>query len=168
MRKYDLPAWSRYFGSLAAGAGIVALSAMFLIEAPTASIAKFQPESPTVATLKRAVDPKPLPQLKASDFDISKSVKVDVVARAETQTLPAPKATGSREADPPKAPTAKPVAVVTGDAVNLRASARKTSDRVDVVRAGTRVSVLETVRGWSRITTENGTTGWLASKFLSR
>jgi hypothetical protein len=168
MKRSDISAWSRYLGSLTAGVAILALSAMFLIEAPTASIAKFQPESPTVTTLKRAVDPRPLPQLKARDFDISKTVKVNVVGKSEPQTLPAPKATASVDTTTAAARSGAPDAIVIGAAVNLRSSASKDSDRVDVVRAGTRVSVLETVRGWSRITTENGTTGWLASKFLDQ
>lgn len=167
MRKFDLSTWSRYFGSLAAGAGIVALSAMFLLEAPTASTAKSQPQSQTVATLKRAVDPRPLPQFKASDFDISRTVKVNVVGKADPQTLPPPVATASLDTN--AASVASELnATITGDAVNLRSSASKSGARVDVVRAGTRVSVLETVRGWSRITTENGTTGWVASKFISQ
>jgi uncharacterized protein YgiM (DUF1202 family) len=167
MRKFDLSTWSRYFGSLAAGTGIVALSVMFLLEAPTASTAQSQPQSQTVATLKRAVDPRPLPQFKASDFDISRTVKVNVVGKADPQTLPSPVATASLDTNAVSA-TTQLNATITGDAVNLRSSASKSGARVDVVRAGTRVSVLETVRGWSRITTEIGTTGWVASKFISQ
>lgn len=164
MHKSTISIWSRYLGSLAAGVGIVTLSIMFLLEAPTASFARFQAESPTVATLKRAVDPRPLPQLKATDFDISRTVKVNVVGKAEPNTSAS---TASLDTNAVGS-NATGSAIVKGDAVNLRSSASKSSRRVDVVRAGTSVSVLETVSGWSRITTENGTTGWLASKFLSQ
>lgn len=164
----NLPALSRYFGSLAAGVGIVALSAMFLIEAPGTSHATAPMDSPTVATLKRAVGPKSLPQLKASDLDISRVVAVNVVGKAEPRSLPATAASDAATKSEARLSGSGTSALVIADAANLRAAADKDSDRLDVVRHGAAVTVLATERGWSRVITEDGTTGWLASKFLSQ
>ncbi|HEY9010440.1 MAG TPA: SH3 domain-containing protein [Devosia sp.] len=162
MNKSQVIGLIRYAGALAGSIFIIATSVMLIFEAPTSSRGS-QSVTPTVATLKRAVDPRPLPQLKASDFDISRTIKVVPAARPEPQTSPAPTDVASAPAE-----TEARTATVTADAVNLRAAASKASARVYVVRAGTRVTVLETERSWTKVLTEDGISGWLATKFLSR
>ncbi|RYG86058.1 MAG: SH3 domain-containing protein [Alphaproteobacteria bacterium] len=159
----QLSSWSRYLGSIAGSVGVVALSVMFLLEAPAASTAKSAAViGSTVAPLKRAVGPKPLPQLPANAFDISRTVKVDIVGKVEPRTLPSP------AADAAGSSTSAAVAIVTADAVNLRSNASKSGARLGVVRQGARVTVLEVDRGWTRVATEDNTTGWMASKFLGQ
>lgn len=154
----------RYAGTLIGSIFIIVASVMLLFEAPASSRAA-QTDSPTVATLKRAVTPKPLPQLKASDLDISRTVKVVPAERVEPRTSPAPAEVAA--ANPASATDAK-TATVVADAVNLRAKASKNSARVYVVRAGTKVTLLETERSWTKVVTEDGISGWLATKFLAR
>jgi uncharacterized protein YgiM (DUF1202 family) len=120
-----------------------------------------QAQADTVTTLKRAVSAKPLPQLSASAFDISRSVKVVVTGKSEPQTA---------AATPPAA--TKPLAegrttTVVADAVNLRAAPAKASAKVDVVRSGAAVRVLRTERSWSLVVTDSGVEAWIASKFLA-
>ena len=50
----------------------------------------------------------------------------------------------------------------------IRTADGKGSSRVGVVRSGVGVTVLETERGWSRVQTADGQTGWLATKFLKQ
>jgi uncharacterized protein YgiM (DUF1202 family) len=164
MNKSQLIGPLRYAGTLAGSIFIIVASVMLLFEAP-ASTSTASAESPTVATLKRAVAPKPLPQLRASDFDISRSVKVVPAARAEPRTGPA---SAEVVAANPAAAADITTATVIADAVNLRAAASKASARVYVVRAGTKVTLLETKRSWTKVVTEDGITGWLATKFLAR
>jgi hypothetical protein len=152
---------------------------VLLFETPTSATAA-RPETATVGALKRAAEPKALPALTAKDFDIARSVRVDVQGKAEPATVPAPAgAAASAQVATAAAPqgtiaasaetagvSAGPSAVVTADAANLRAFANKASTRVGVVRQGTRVTVLETERGWTRVRAEDGQTGWLATRFL--
>ena len=147
-------------------AAVIAGSVVLLFEAPTSATAA-RPESPTVTALKRAVEPKGLPVLTARDFDISRSIRVDVKGKTEPVTTGA---AASVQVATTAAPDATeeatgPSAVVTS-AANLRAFANKGSTRVGVVQQGTRVTVLEAERGWSRVQAEDGQTGWLATRFL--
>lgn len=152
----------RYFAALLGSVAVIAGSVVLLLEAPTSASAA-RADTPTVAALKRAIEqPKALPVLTARDFDISRTVKVEVKGKAEPQTVPAPTQTALATAPEGSGPSA----IVTADAVNLRAFANKGSTRVGVVRHGTRVTVLETERSWSRVRAEDGQTGWLATKFL--
>lgn len=161
MNKSQLIGLLRYVASLAGSIFVIVASIMLLFEAPASSRAA-RAETPTVATLKRAVEPKPLPHLTAKDFDISRTVKVVPAGRAEPRTTPAPEVA---TAEPAAASEAR-MATVVADAVNLRAAASKNSTRVYVLRAGTKVTLLEEDRGWTRVTTADGMTGWLATKFL--
>lgn len=158
----------RYLASLLGSFAVIAGSVILLFEAPTSASAA-KPDTPTVAALKRAVEPKVLPALTPRDFDISRSVRVEVKGKSEPKTAdisaaPGGDDTGVANAAAPEGATLS--AVVTADAVNLRAFSNKGSTRVGVVREGTRVTVLETERSWSRVQAEDGQTGWLASKFL--
>ena len=146
---------------------VIAGSVILLLDAPSSASAA-RPETPTSAVLKRAVERKPMPALKAADFDIAKSVRVDVKGKAEPRTssnialLP----TVNPTATPSIQPESNFSAMVESDAVNLRADASKTSARLAVVSHGTKVAILGTERGWTRIQTEDGRTGWIATKFL--
>lgn len=171
----------RYLASLLGSVAVIAGSLVLLFETPTSATAA-RPEAATVGALKRAVEPKALPALTAKDFDIARSVRVDVQGKAEPATVPAPAgAAASAQVANAAGPqgtiaasvegeaagvVAGPSAVVTADAANLRAFANKASTRVGVVRQGTRVTVLETERGWTRVRAEDGQTGWLATRFL--
>ena len=161
----------RYLAALLGSVAVIIGSVALLLEVPTPATAA-RPDTPTVAALKRAVEPKVLPALTARDFDISRSVRVDVKGKPEPTTVTAetaPAAIAVAATSPETAATpAGPAAVVTGDAVNLRAFANKGSTRVGVVRSGLGVTVLETERGWSRVQTADGQTGWLATKFLKQ
>lgn len=152
---------ARYCASLLGGFTIIAGSVVVLLEAPTSASAA-RPETTTAAILKRAVEPKSLPLLRASDFDIARSIPVNVKGKSEPSTIAAPTAAAPSAAATP----ADPSALVTTDAVNLRADANKNSPRLGVVPQGAKVAVLEAERGWSRVQTEDGQTGWLASRFL--
>jgi uncharacterized protein YgiM (DUF1202 family) len=121
-----------------------------------------QAQADTVTTLKRAVSAKPLPQLSANAFDISRSVKVVVTGKSEPKTAAASPTTPSADA-----PAEGRTTTVVADAVNLRAAPAKASARVDVVRSGTAVRVLRSERSWSLVVTHAGVEGWLASKFLA-
>lgn len=152
----------KYLTSITLGMAAVFLSVMLLFEAPNgAGSAQAETETETVATLKQTASVKPLPKLTAKDFDISRTVKVVVAGKPEPQTTQTASLQSAQNA---LAGTGS--ATVTADAVNLRAAPSKQSARVYVVRAGTTVTVHETERSWTRITTEDGIKGWLASKFL--
>jgi uncharacterized protein YgiM (DUF1202 family) len=160
----SLLAAARYAGALAGRLVVIAGSIMLLIEAPSSAKTTAVTTASSAAVLKRSVDIKPLPQLRAADLDISKSVRVNVVGKAEPQTVADPVAATTTS-------TAAPVqdfAVISVDAANLRSLASKSGERVGVVRGGESVTVLEAAQGWTRIVTEGGSTGWVASKFLQR
>lgn len=155
---------ARYAGSLAGSLVVIAGSIMLLIEAPGSAKTAAVTTTPSAAVLKRSVDIKPLPELRAADLDISKSVRVNVVGKAEPQTVAAPVAASTV----PAAAPSQDIAVIGVDAANLRSLASKSGERVGVVRGGESVTVLEAAQGWTRIVTEGGSTGWVASKFLER
>lgn len=161
MQKSDVVGYARYLGSIAGSFAVIALSFALILDAPgDLSEAKAGSITPTVAALTQepAKAPKPVRQFTASDFDISRTVAVNVRGTDQQQaSLAAPAAA---------APSGLSATVV-AEAVNLRASASKSSSRISVVNAGTAVTVLETRRSWSRITTDDGRTGWLASRFLN-
>ena len=156
----------RYLASLLGGLAVIAGSVVLLLEAPSSATAA-RPESATVAALKRAVEPKGLPVLTARDFDISRSVRVDVKGKTEPVTIgaAAPVQVANTAAPDAAERATGPSTVVTA-AANLRAFANKGSTRVGVVQQGTRVTVLEAERGWSRVRAKDGQTGWLATRFL--
>lgn len=160
----------RYVGSLAGSLVIIGGSLVLLLEAPGSS-ATAKPEPATAAALKRSVEIKPLPVVKAADLDISRVVRVEVKGKTEPQTIAAPTAVAANAAAPMREVTVHgtgATATVVADAVNLRAGPRKTSARLGTVRSGTTVTILTSERGWTEIATADGTTGWLASKFLSQ
>lgn len=164
MDKSRITGLLKYLTSITLGMAAVVLSVMLVFQAPTRATA--QAKSATVATLKQAVSVKPLPTLTAKDFDVSRTVKVVVAGKLEPKTIAAPAQTGSLRQAPEAGTGADLATAVVTDAVNLRAAASKQSARVYVVQAGSKVTVHETERSWTRITTEDGITGWLASKFL--
>jgi hypothetical protein len=162
MDKSRITGLLKYLGSLTLALGFIILCGMLLVEMPGGVP---QAQANTVTTLKRAVTAKPLPQLNASAFDISRSVKVVVTGKSEPQTVAVtPSAPATPSADPL---TQGRTATVVADAVNLRAAPTKGSARVDVVGTGTVVSVLKSERGWSLVVTDTGVEAWLATKFLA-
>lgn len=148
---------TRYFGTLAGACAVIGLSVMLVVPSPesvateeTPVVARFEPQAAT-ETLR----------FKPSDFDISRSVPVRIKApepQAKQAATAAPEAPASEAGRP---------AMLTADGVNLRSAPDVGSRRLEVLRGGLAVRVLETERSWSRIVTEDGRTGWLASKFLS-
>lgn len=153
----------RYLLALGGSLAVTGLSVMAVLDI---SAATRTVEPQPVAALQRVVEVAPAPAssrvLTPSDFDIARSVPVRIAGRAP-DVLPGPPA-------PVDAATAALAdrATVTADAVNVRAAASVRAHRVGVVRAGTEVEVLAEERSWSRVVAADGTTGWLASKFLSR
>jgi uncharacterized protein YgiM (DUF1202 family) len=158
----------RYLTSIGLGFAAIALSVMFLFEAP-ASVRSDAP--PTVATIKSAARASSLPQLKAADFDVARAVPVVVTGKAEPVTVAAPvdaKAKISANLDALGKLPAQGQAIVSADAVNVRAKPSKGSTKLFVVRSGQVVDVLESEGGWSRIAGQDGASGWVATKFLQR
>lgn len=160
MDKSRITGLLKYLASLTLGLGFIALCGMLLLDMPGGVP---QAQADTVTTLKRSVSAKPLPQLSANAFDISRSVRVVVTGKSEPK---------SATATSPTTPSADASAegrttTVVADAVNLRAAPAKASARVDVVRSGTAVRVLRSERSWSLVVTDAGVEGWLASKFLA-
>jgi uncharacterized protein YgiM (DUF1202 family) len=153
----------RYLLSLGGLLAVTGLSVMALLDV---SAAKLADEPQSVVAVQRVAEVAPAPAatrvLTPSDFDIARSVPVRITGRAP-DVLPGPVASLDATA---AAVTDR--ATVTADAVNVRAAASVRAERVGVVRAGTEVEVLGEERSWSRVVAADGTTGWMASKFLSR
>lgn len=151
-----LPRSTRYVGTLSAACVMIGLSLMLVLPAPqsvateeTPVVARFEPQA-TTETLR----------FQPGDFDITRMVPVRIKApeAAAQGSTPAPEAPADEGGRP---------AMLAADGVNLRSGPNVGSRRLDVLEGGIAVRVLETERSWSRIVTEDGRTGWLASKFLA-
>jgi uncharacterized protein YgiM (DUF1202 family) len=156
----------RYLISIGLGFAAIALSVMFLFEAPSSRA----PEARlAVATIKSAPSPKPTRQFKAADFDVARAVPVVVTGKAEPQTVAAPEgAVTTNSALAALSSPAQGRAKVTADAVNVRSQPSKASTKLFVIRSGDVVDVLESEGGWTRIAGPDGASGWIATKFLQR
>ena len=171
-----LAASLRYIASIGLATGFIVVSLMMVIEAPNGAARTSADGSASAATLKRVTRTSALPQLTPEDFDIARAVPVDIKGKVEPPRTLAPTtpkagflaspAAQMASVDAASAPTADSQAVVTGDAVNVRAEPRKNSTKLFVARSGEVVDVFESVRGWTRIVRSGGETGWIATKFL--
>jgi uncharacterized protein YgiM (DUF1202 family) len=162
----------RYLTSIGLGFTAIALSVMFLFEAPASVRGDTRA---TMAAIKPVARTARLPQLTASDFDIARAVPVVVTGKAEPRTTSAGSATDpvTHTAALPETDLAAPgdtpaagQAVVTADAVNVRSGPSKRSTKLATIRSGQVVDLLESDGGWSHIVADDGTSGWIATKFL--
>jgi len=116
------------------------------------------PASPNPALL-RAIDSSLQPPLPAAQVQVA-----DVPARVAVAPQPA--------IDTITAPEAAPTAGLRGDrigssAVNLRQGPSSSSATVSVLAAGQPVQVGETSKGWVQVTLDDGTIGWVYSRYLA-
>lgn len=158
----------RYLTSIGLGVAVIALSVMFVLEAPGTAV---QAESkPVPAAIKRVAKATSLPQLKAADLDVTRMVPVVVTGKTEPRTQDALVATPRTEVAALEEPaaTATGQATVTGDAVNVRSAPSKSGTKLFVARLGDVVDVLESAGGWTRIALADGQSGWIATKFLQQ
>ena len=100
----------------------------------------------------------------------------DRAAAEAERTDPAPSEAPS-PAEPPASATAQDaiadaldetldLRTVTGSVVNMRAGPGTGFDVVGQLTEGARAELLSVAGGWSEVRTEDGTTGWMASRFL--
>ncbi len=80
------------------------------------------------------------------------------------QTTPPPTTTPP-PATTPAAPVVK-TGVVTGDGVNMRSSANTSAKVITKVKKNTKVTVLETLKGWYKIQLPTGQTGYMSSNYV--
>lgn len=150
-----LPSTMRYVGTLAGASLAIGMSLMLVLEAPPSAATE---EAPVMARLQPQSASETL-RFAPSDFDISRAVPVRIKP-------PEAKVATVTQVEPEAARPGRPATLV-ASGVNLRAGPSVNSRRLEVLDGGMAVRVLETERSWSRIVTEDGRTGWLASKFLS-
>lgn len=155
--RFRIPGAVRYAASIGLSVGVIALSFMFMLEAPNGGgEAKATPQP----TMRAAAVSKPLPKFTAADFNIARIIPVVAAGKPEPVTT----AAVSAAQQSPRATSI--TATVTADAVNVRSGPSKTAPKTFVVRQGDAVEIIETRQGWSRITTSGGDSGWMWSKFL--
>ncbi len=57
-------------------------------------------------------------------------------------------------------------AIVTASVLNVRSSNTTTSQIITTINRGTKVIILQYKNGWYRVSLQNGTTGWVSSRYI--
>lgn len=148
-----------YLGVVAAAAVVVSESMNFAFNRTVQHVAETR-SAPKSALLRPSYI-APTPDLTAKDLDASRQVAVVVSGKAaEAQMGLAP--SGGQAGKP-----GGEIFRVRANGLNVRSAPNKDSPQIMVLELGEEVEAAETQRSWVRVTTADGRSGWVYSKYLA-